>query len=244
MGFDITYHPITESEILTCYFDLIADPSLRQNVYDRFNLTQDDRELVNCRLDTDFTAEPFNSGVGMALASAAGFYRKYWYIRGGAFSFILEEYPEFARYCRSWDLLLPKGKFPDRRPHLQANYMVGCYLSEAGVLALRADAKTNKEVRTLLHELFSHGRLPIFMQALDYAAENKTGLIEASEIVEPDPFSLENSGFRSNPDNCDMQGVSLYVSAATEQVSQAMAQQQNGAAARPAGFWQWIKRWF
>lgn len=222
MGFDITYHPMSEAEICSCFFDLKKDASLRAGIFDRFNISAEEREQIDQLINIEFDESVFNTGEGMCLAGAAGYYRKYWYLRGGAFSFVLENHPDYVKYCRSWKELLPEGRFDDVRDCLQANYMVGCYLSEAGVRTLLADIREKPDVKIVLEENFSDGRLEVFIEALEYAAENNTGLIEAAEIIQPNPFDLENSQFVTKANNCEMQGVALYVSAATDQMMQAM----------------------
>ena len=47
--------------------------------------------------------ELFDKSHGFYIAVIQGFFRDYYYTRGSAFSFLVEEKPEYARYFTSWD---------------------------------------------------------------------------------------------------------------------------------------------
>ncbi|HEF4751403.1 hypothetical protein [Burkholderia multivorans] len=221
MGFDISYHPMREAEIQTCFFDLRRNRTARAEIFDRFQLDARSRCAVDQLLDIEFEDSTFNNNLGFCLAAVAGYYRKYWYLRGGACSFVIEKFPEFARYTRSRSELIPPGLLGEWEDTLSANYQVGCYLSEAGVVALLSNLDRRPSV-VMMDETFSHGRLAVFRQALAYAAEHHTGLIEASEIIEPNPFNLSASGFATKADHCEMEGIALYMAAAGEHIGTAM----------------------
>lgn len=61
MGYDITYHPIRESEILSCFFGARDDPPLRKAMFERFSLTEDDRANLTLLLDSKAEGDVFNS---------------------------------------------------------------------------------------------------------------------------------------------------------------------------------------
>lgn len=48
------------------------------------------------------------------------------------------------------------------------------------------------------------------------------GLLEATEVVEPDPISPNESTSYSNLYHCDRDGVYLYIDMAMKQIAQAM----------------------
>ena len=54
------------------------------------------------------------------------------------------------------------------------------------------------------------------------AVELGTGLLEATEVVEPDPISPNESTSYSNLYHCDRDGVYLYIDMAMKQIAQAM----------------------
>lgn len=49
-----------------------------------------------------------------------------------------------------------------------------------------------------------------------------TGLLEATEVMEPDPISPNESTSYSNLYHCDRDGVYLYIDMAMKQIAQAM----------------------
>lgn len=59
-------------------------------------------------------------------------------------------------------------------------------------------------------------------KALTAAVELGTGLLEATEVVEPDPISPNESTSYSNLYHCDRDGVYLYIDMAMKQIAQAM----------------------
>lgn len=59
-------------------------------------------------------------------------------------------------------------------------------------------------------------------KALTFAVELGTGLLEATEVVEPDPISPNESTSYSNLYHCDRDGVYLYIDMAMKQIAQAM----------------------
>ena len=64
-------------------------------------------------------------------------------------------------------------------------------------------------------------------KALTAAAELGTGLLEATEVVEPNPFHPNESTCYSNLFHCDRDGVYLYIDMAMKQIAQAMEQNKS-----------------
>ena len=65
-------------------------------------------------------------------------------------------------------------------------------------------------------------RKEMLKKALTFAVELGTGLLEATEVVEPDPISPNESTSYSNLYHCDRDGVYLYIDMAMKQIAQAM----------------------
>ena len=65
----------------------------------------------------------------------------------------------------------------------------------------------------------------VFLKALLHAKEEGLGLLEATEVVEPNPMDLEATTCRSYLMNCDMDGVAIYVQTAKQQLEQAVRSQ-------------------
>ena len=56
--------------------------------------------------------ELFDKSHGFYIAVIQGFFRDYYYTRGSAFSFLVEQKPEYARYFTSWEQITPVS-FPN-----------------------------------------------------------------------------------------------------------------------------------
>ena len=79
-----------------------------------------------------------------------------------------------------------------------------------------------KKVQEDLEGLWCDGQLAVLKKALTAAVELGTGLLEATEVVEPDPISPNESTSYSNLYHCDRDGVYLYIDMAMKQIAQAM----------------------
>ena len=85
---------------------------------------------------------------------------------------------------------------------------------------LLTDYADGGPVREELDRMFSHGRIEVLLKALRFACAQRTGLLEAAEVVTPDPFDLNNSSSYSNLFHCDIDGPLLYHEAAKAQLEQ------------------------
>ncbi len=225
MGWDVSYHPLAPSEVQTIYFRGLADPQFYLTLGERFHLEPTFVEHLRIRFDEARNLDrtiAFNKGHVFYMAIVAGYLRRFWYLRGAAFSALADDL-RFQPYISDWKNLVPhalrKLNFQNR---LTENYCGGVFLSTTALRQLRADAQHDPEVRGKLESTFSHGRLAVFWQAVDFAIANKLGLLEASEVIEPNPFDLNSSTSLSNLLNCDPAGALLYASAAREQLTDVM----------------------
>lgn len=66
------------------------------------------------------------------------------------------------------------------------------------------------------------GQLAVLKKALTAAAELGVGLLEATEVVEPNPIAPNESTSYSNLYHCDRDGMYLYIDMAIRQIAQAM----------------------
>ena len=87
---------------------------------------------------------------------------------------------------------------------------------------LLRDLEQNKKVLEDLEELWCDGQLVVLKKALTAAAELGVGLLEATEVVEPNPIAPNESTSYSNLYHCDRDGVYLYIDMAIRQIAQAM----------------------
>lgn len=236
MGWDVTYHPVSEQDFQT-YFELLEHPERVAPLAERFGVNESGVARIRHNLATaagfgDDT--PFNKGHGFCLAAIWGELRKYHYIRGGALSFVEDAWA----YMTEVDKLVPPAyrslQFHDV---LRENYSSGAYLSASDLRALRREYEENPEFRQTMDEAFSHGRLEVFWRAVDEALEQNLGLLEATEITEPNPFDLNSSNSLSNLLNCHTDGPFLYAEAAAEQMREAEAQFEAKDKEKKKSFW-------
>jgi hypothetical protein len=227
MGWDVTYHPVGSAEMTSLYFDTLADPSKEDELAQRYSLdtfyaNKMQKVFAGAR---EFPPDmPFNKGHAFYAAIVLGFVRKFHYVRGGAFSFLADD-PTMRRYIGDWkDLVPPQERHLTFENQLTENYCGGVYLPHAQLRQMRADYTADAAVRDKLDTAFSHGRLAVFWRAVDSALNQSMGLVEAAEVVEPNPRDLKASSGFSNVLNCESDGLLLYADAARKQLAQAQKQ--------------------
>ena len=99
-------------------------------------------------------SERFETTHGFYMAVVQGFFRKHYYVRGTAVSFMAEEYPLMERYITPWKDILPEGIVPPAQQGIVENYSAGVYLSAEQVKELLSDYEGNKEVREAVDDYF------------------------------------------------------------------------------------------
>ena len=89
--------------------------------------------------------ELFDKSHGFYIAVIQGFFRDYYYTRGSAFSFLVEQKPEYARYFTSWEQITPVS-FPNpMQNRIIENYCSGVYLSPDQVIQLLKDMEQDQK---------------------------------------------------------------------------------------------------
>lgn len=215
MGYDITFHPISEEQMDAWYFSLMdslakGDTSRLEAVaeeagMDPFYINKY-RDLMKYAAGTP-PSERFETTHGFYMAVVQGFFRKHYYVRGTALSFMAEEYPMMERYITPWKDILPEGILPPAQQGIVENYSAGVYLSAEQVKELLSDYERNKEVREAVD---------------DYFMENGAGLLEATDVVEVEPLDLKKTTSYSDLNQCDLEGAFIYQKVARAQISEFM----------------------
>lgn len=215
MGYDITFHPISEEQMDAWYFSLMdslakGDTSRLETVaeeagMDPFYINKY-RDLMKYAAGTP-PSERFETTHGFYMAVVQSFFRKHYYVRGTALSFMAEEYPLMKRYITPWKDILPEGIFPPAQQGIVENYSAGVYLSAEQVKELLSDYERNKEVREAVD---------------DYFMENGAGLLEATDVVEVEPLDLKKTTSYSDLNQCDQEGAFIYQKVARAQISEFM----------------------
>lgn len=202
MGYDISFHPISPKEMQEWYFVPLTWVQQGQEEKVRAFAAQQGME--------DFYAEKYLN----TLRVGAG--------TGSAFSFLVDEKPEYARYFTPWEQVVPAAFSNPTENRIIENYCSGVYLSPDQAAQLLRDLERNKKVLEDLEELWCDGQLAVLKKALTAAAELGVGLLEATEVVEPNPIASNESTSYSNLYHCDRDGVYLYIDMAIRQIAQAM----------------------
>lgn len=224
MSLDVTYHPFAAAEVRDVYFDGLADAhALLPRLAERFGLAAEQLQGLQTCFDEarTFPADAlFNRTHGMMMAIVAGYLRPYWYLRGGAFSFLLEDAPVFADYITDWRSLTPDWVRHADSPGLAGHHSCGVFIDRDGLRRLRADHAAGGTVAHHLDTVFSDGRLDVFWKAADYAIAEGLGLIEAVDVLIPNPFDVKDVRCGSWLANCNGEGAMLYAAAARERLRQ------------------------
>ena len=220
MGFDVSYHPVKEIEIKEWYFDVLANPDRIFSLGEKYNI--DDfylkkyQDTIKIAIESN-TESSFEVTHGFYIAVVHGFFRTFYYTRGSAFSFLIEEKPYFERYTKSLNGLIPETITNPVHHKIVENYSGGVFIPADKVTALLEDYQNNPNVKADLNAHFSYKRISVFLNALEDSRKQHAGLLEATEVVEPNPINLNESSCYSNLFNCDREGPYLYEEAALEQ---------------------------
>lgn len=229
MGFDVSYHPISEKEMNEWYFDRLVDVKnqdfrkinslAREFAIDGFYVERY-MEIIKAGLMSKEN-DSFEETHGFYVAAIQGLFRKFFYTRGVALSFLIEENVSIAKYTKSWEEILGTEIDVPVANKIIENYSSGVYIPHERLKELYIDYNRNPKFRETLSNHFSHGRIKVFMTAVMYSIDNKMGLLEATEVVELNPIELSKSKCFSKISNCDRDGVLLYQQMALEEKEEA-----------------------
>ena len=226
MGYDVSFHPISPDEIQEWYFtpltwiqqgqeEKVLALAAQHGIEDFYAEKYLDTLRVGAGTEPN---ELFDKSHGFYLAVIQGFFRDYYYTRGSAFSFLMEGKPEYARYVTPWAQVTPTA-FPNPAENqIIENYCSGVYLSPEQVTQLLKDMEQNPKVLKDLEEIWCEGQLAVLKKALNAAVELGAGLLEATEVVEPNPIRPNESTSYSNLYHCDRDGVYLYMDTVRKQL--------------------------
>ena len=156
---------------------------------------------------------------------AQGYFREYFYTRGTAFSFLAEQSSKFKSYISDWREVLPAEFLAEFSGEIHneivENYCCGAYLGADNVQKLLRDYEADGEIKSAVDKFYAQN-LPVFLKALNLTRELGLGLLEATEVVEPNPIDLNRSESFSNLFNCDPQGALIYAEIAAQQIGEAI----------------------
>ncbi len=237
MGYDVSFHPISPEEMQEWYFtpltwiqqgqeEKVLALAAQYGIEDFYAEKYLDTLRVGAETESN---ELFDKSHGFYIAVIQGFFRDYYYTRGSAFSFLLEEKPDYARYFTPWAQVVPTA-FPNPAENrIVENYCSGVYLAPEQVLNLLRDLEQENVVQKDLEEHWSNGQFAVLKKALSAAAELGVGLLEATEVVEPNPISPNESTSYSNLYHCDRDGVYLYIDTVSAQLADVIGRSEEQA---------------
>lgn len=235
MGYDVSFHPISPEEMQEWYFtpltwiqqgqeEKVLALAAQYGIEDFYAEKYLDTLRVGAETESN---ELFDKSHGFYIAVIQGFFRDYYYTRGSAFSFLLEEKPDYARYFTPWAQVVPTA-FPNPAENrIVENYCSGVYLSPDQVMQLLKDMEQDPKVCEDLERIWSNGQIAVLKKSLSAAAELGVGLLEATEVVEPNPIYPNESSSYSNLYHCDRNGVYLYMDLTMQQLAQAMEKEKD-----------------
>ena len=230
MGYDVSFHPISPEEMREWYFtpltwiqqgqeEKVLALAAQHGMEDFYT----EKYLNTLRVGAETESnELFDKSHGFYIAVIQGFFRDYYYTRGSGFSFLIEEKPEYARYFTSWEQVVPTA-FPNPAENqIIENYCAGVYLYAKHVVQLLRNLDQDPKVCEDLERIWSNGQLAVLKKALTAAAELSVGLLEATEVLEPNPIRPNESTSYSNLYHCDRDGVYLYMDTVSRQIEDAI----------------------
>ncbi len=193
MGHDITFHPVSRAELKHWFFSVVERPALAEQRIEQIIDKPNEREWVAGIYGRfagwfDDPTHPFESTFAFAAAALAGYLHPYWYARGQALSFAMEE--DDAVWEHLYAIFTP---LPDLVPgtrlgaldysplgQLNASYSASGLILPEQIPDLEAALPTLAE-----SESFDDEGLASLTAAIAYAKKHETGIIEASDLVVP-----------------------------------------------------------
>lgn len=224
MGYDISFHPISEAQIFEWYFDVVDNSNKAREIAKKYSVDDEGDNFyenkyidildISKNVDAD---ECFDETYGYYIANIQGIFQKFFYVRGASFSFI--ENSIMDKYYKKWEEFIPDNyKKMAIHNEIQNNYYSGKFIPYNMVCQLLDDYENNIEIKAVLDEQFSLNRIDILLEALNFAKESGVGLLESDGVMEPNPLELNDSTCYSNLFNCDIKGPLLYQEAAVKQI--------------------------
>ena len=239
MGYDVSYHPISPEEMDKLYFSQLkllketGKSNISEIVKERDFKGKEEYEdvieekyinVMDAAIKAD-TNEPFEKEHVFYLAVVQGLFHPYFYTRGTGFSILIEDIPSMKKYLTSWQDIKPMEIVNEVTDGIVENYSGGCYIGYDNVVKLLDDYENDKEIKNCIDEYYEQNSVT-FIKALNYAKEHKVGLVEATEVIEPNPLDLKNTTTYSNLLNCDIDGALIYEETAFNQFANALKKEK------------------
>lgn len=159
------------------------------------------------------------------IAVVQGFFLPYYYTRRTAFSFLIDEKPKMEKYITAWEDIIPVSIKCPIEGQIFENYCAGVFMSPEQVKKLLSDYETDDDIKNIIDGFFAE-YLPVYLKALKYSSENVLGLLEATEVVEPNHTDLNQTTSFSNLYNCDPEVAFIYQEIAFKQIEEFLSDEE------------------
>lgn len=209
MGYDITFHAISQRELEHYVFDVLRDPSLAAPRAAEITPDPEKQERIKTAIyegallswyqnEKDGDGDPFTNynfahTFAFGIAILSGFLHPYWYSRNGALRLAQNDHPDIEQFFTSYTALpnSPFAKFTDARDVRMLN---GSYTGSGVIKDVAALKRWVKENQTYLSQNFEADGLDSLQRMIDYCLSNDLWMLEATEVSIP--FSNQcNSDF-------------------------------------------------
>jgi hypothetical protein len=199
MGFDVTFHSISEAELEKYVFDVLNDPSCAEHRAKEISQGNNDkfedifRIYDNALLywyrerkdseSQEIGVENFSSTFSLGIAALSGYLHPFWYSRDGALSLLANERPELKSFFNGYTKMekSPLGSFNEGEDFtFKSNYSASSVIND--VPSLKEWLENNKY---FVSHRFEADGLDSLYRSVDYCIENDLLFLEASDVVVP-----------------------------------------------------------
>lgn len=224
MDYSISYHPISEAQMRTWYYDVFEDigtandltlripkEQLKNHTLEELEAYYKDKFTTIIKRSRDLDYGNFNKWHAYFIAIAQGFFEKFYFVQGSALSSILDK-AFHETYITDWTDVTPSEYIEDLQytNKIDGAFSGGVYLSAQNVKKLLHDYENDPEIKDLLKDQFEGQKIDVLLAALKYASQNDQGLLEAVKVITQSDQIFEEPSCFSNVFNCDVMSAAVY----------------------------------
>jgi len=224
MDYSISYHPISEAQMRTWYYDVFEDigsandltlripkEQLKNHTLEELEAYYKDKFTTIIKRSRDLDYGNFNKWHAYFIAIAQGFFEKFYFVQGSALSSILDK-AFHETYITDWADVTPSEYIEDLQytNKVDGAFSGGVYLSSQNVKKLLHDYENDPEIKDLLKDQFEGQKIDVLLAALKYASQNDQGLLEAVKVITQSDQIFEEPSCFSNVFNCDVMSAAVY----------------------------------
>lgn len=224
MDYSISYHPISEAQMRTWYYDVFEDigtvndltlripkEQLKNHTLEELEAYYKDKFTTIIKRSRDLDYGNFNKWHAYFIAIAQGFFEKFYFVQGSALSSILDK-AFHETYITDWADVTPSEYIEDLQytNKIDGAFSGGVYLSAQNVKKLLHDYENDPEIKDLLKDQFEGQKIDVLLAALKYASQNDQGLLEAVKVITQSDQIFEEPSCFSNVFNCDVMSAAVY----------------------------------